>query len=122
VIGNNFLLTPQHFRKVDEVKDLFALPAREFLAKAPQVKYVLLRPNMLTPDREGGAGYDFLQSNPQLFIDLLLQPQSKVPPEFILLDQARLTDLNNAMYAKLYRVRHDAAPASSKLSSTAGRE
>lgn len=118
VIGNNFLLTQQHFQKVDKVRDLFALPAREFVAKAPEVKYVLLRPVSLSPGSDGGAGYDFLQANPQLFIDLLLNPQSTVPPEFILLDQARLTDLNNAMYAKLYKVRHDVTPVVRKLSST----
>lgn len=121
VIANNFLLTPQHYRKVDEVTALYELPAREFAAKAPQVKYVLVRASSIALGDDGGVAYDFLQPNPQLFIELLLQPQATVPAEFTLVDEVRLAELNNAIYAKLYRVGHDTAvaPAAPKLSANA---
>src|SRR5262249_18330472 len=49
MIVDNFLLTPQHFAKMDEIERLFSLSAPELLTAAPDVKYVLVRPLDIRP-------------------------------------------------------------------------
>lgn len=118
VIADNFLLTPQHFAKVEEVTGLFRLTATELQARAPQVKYVLLRPAEIRQTADGSLNYLFLvREDPRLASQLLLGPPSEIPASFTLLDQVRLPELNNAPYAKLYRIERAGAQAT-RLSNT----
>ncbi|WP_129781548.1 hypothetical protein [Peristeroidobacter soli] len=115
VIANNFLLTPQHFEKVNEVQHLLTLTARQLETEAPQVKYVLLRPFKIEQQKDGSLRFGFTVKQPRLANDLLLSPAATVPAEYQLLDEVRFPELNNAPYAKLYRVRgrdaHQTPPA-----------
>lgn len=106
VIANNFLLTPQDMRKVDEVERLFALPAAELVQRAPQVKYVLLRPSSIGAGPNGKLRYRFQVASPRLAHDLLLGTPQTVPPQFVLLGEVRFPELGNAPYAALYEIRH----------------
>ena len=106
VIANNFLLTPQDMRKVDEVEQLFALPAAELAQQAPQVKYVLLRPSSVGAGPNGKLRYGFQAASPRLANDLLLGTPQTVPPQFVLLGDVRFPELGNAPYAALYEIRH----------------
>lgn len=106
VIANNFLLTPQDMRKVDEVEHLFTLPAAELVQKAPQVKYVLLRPSSIGAGPNGKLRYGFRAASPRLANDLLLGTPQTVPPQFVLLGEVRFPELGNAPYAALYEIRH----------------
>jgi hypothetical protein len=105
VIANNFLMTPQHWAKVDEVARYFKLSARELLDEAPMVDYVLVRPIELKQQPNGQVRYKFFYAGtPQLNKDLLFDVPERVPPEYKLVAQIRFEDLNNAPYAKLYRI------------------
>ena len=106
VIANNFLLTPQDMRKVDEIELLFSLPAAELAQQAPQVKYVLLRPSSVGAGPNGKLRYGFQAASPRLANDLLLGTLATVPPQFVLLGEVRFPELGNAPYAALYEVRH----------------
>jgi hypothetical protein len=116
MLADNFLLTPQHFAKVDEVTHLLGLSARELATQAPHVKYVLLRPtDMAYKPKSGGFIFAFLGPKPRLAADLF-GPPSALPPEYVLLDEVRLPDDDNTPYAKLYEIRRD-APSSTRSSS-----
>lgn len=104
LIANNFLLTPQHMEKVSEVQRLFTLTARELETQAPQVKYVLLRPFKMQQRQNGTVRFTFTVEHPRLAGELLLGPEEKVPAEYKLLDEVRFAELNNAPYAKLYKI------------------
>lgn len=120
VIANNFLLTPQHFAKVEEVQDLFRLTATELQARAPHVKYVLVRPAEIRQTADGALKYLFLVlEDPRLPMELLLGPQSAVPAGFTLLGEVRLPELGNVPYAKLYRIERDGARAMQPSKSSA---
>jgi hypothetical protein len=100
VIGNNFLLTPQHLAKVEELQHLFELTAYQLEIQAPQIKYVLLRPSGVQKDRDGNVSFAF----PHLGNDLVLGARANLPPEYTLLDEVYVAELNNAPYAKLYKI------------------
>lgn len=115
MLADNFLLTPQHFAKVDEVTHLLGLSARELMAQAPQIKYVLLRPtDMAYKPKSGGFIFAFLGPKPRLAADLFGPPDA-LPPEYVLLHEVRLGDDANTPYAKLYEIRRD-APATAEPS------
>ena len=105
VIADNFLLTPQHMRKADEVQRLFALPAAQLPQEAPQVKYVLLRPSDIGAGPNGKLRYMFPIASPRLAHDLLLGSPQTVPAQFVLLGEVRFPELGNAPYAALYEIR-----------------
>lgn len=105
VMANNFLLTPQHLEKVNEVQHLFTLTARQLETQAPQVKYVLLRPFKMRQKQDGSVRFTFTVEHPRLANELLLGPAAKVPAEYELLDEVRFPELNYAPYAKLYKIR-----------------
>lgn len=112
VMVNNFLLTPLHFRKMDEVEQLFSLGASELLDAAPDVKYVLVRPldiRRADDPKEGYKYWFFFPGTPRLVTQLLLSPREGVPSEFELLDEIRFRDVDNIPYARLFRIRHSAA-------------
>lgn len=105
VVANNFLMTPQHFAKMDEIRFLFSLPAAELSRRAPHIKYVLVRPLGVKQDPSGTVRYLFFFGNSNnLAKDLFYDTPERVPPNFHLLSDERLRDLDNAPYAKLYRV------------------
>lgn len=108
VIADNFLLTEQHFAKVDEVKRLFSLPANEFSQHAPYVKYVLARAANIELRADGHFLYDFFGGASRLPDTLLLGPQSAVPPDFKLLFEVNIGfqtgEVRNIPYAKLYKM------------------
>jgi hypothetical protein len=106
VIANNFLLTPQHFAKAAEVERLFSLNARQLESQGPPIKYVLLRPSGVRKGRDGAVSFAF----PPLGNDLVLGPKSKLPPEYTLLDEVYVAELNNVPYAKLYKIHERKAP------------
>lgn len=112
VMVNNFLLTPQHFRKMDEVERLFSLPAGELKTSAPLVKYVLVRPLDIRRNAGQGAGYKywfFFPGEQPLVTDLLLKPEDQVPPGFKLLNKVLFGDSDNIPFAALYKVEDSAA-------------
>lgn len=105
VISNNFLLTPQHFAKIDEAARLLSLSAAELAQQAPQVKYLLIRPLAMQRMPSGRVGYKFFDSGTQrLAADLLYVPREAVPPNYRLLHEFSFADLDNAPYARLYRI------------------
>jgi hypothetical protein len=112
VIANNFLLTQQQFDKVAEVKRLFELPAAEIPARAPYVKYVLVRPMGLRREATGQYTYSFFYDISTLPIELLLQPQP--PAGYRLLDEVRFAvrysdHTESVPYARFYKIETAAA-------------
>lgn len=109
VIANNFLLTPQHFAKIDEAAHLLSLSAAELAQQAPQVKYVLLRPWEMQRLASGRVGYRFFYPGTQrLAADLLYAPAEAAPQGYRLLHEISFADLDNAAYARLYGVERSA--------------
>lgn len=104
VIAGNFPITPEHVAKLDELHALNALTPRQLIARVPQVKYVLARPHKITPAADGSLDYQFLVNFPRLSNALLRGSQDTLPPEFILLHEVRLPALDNAVYARLYKL------------------
>lgn len=110
VIANNFLLTEQQFRKVDEVTRLFSLPPGELTKQAPFVKYVLARAGDVQPKEGDHYSYTFFRDASRMPEALLLQPADAVPPEFKLLFEVTIAvqrereRVQNIPYAKLYKI------------------
>lgn len=106
-IVNNFLLTPQQFKKVDEAMHLFTLTAEQFKEQAPLVKYVLVRPIQEINLSSSGFTFRIIGGEPRLAQDLF-GPATALPPAFKLIQEAQLPELNNTVYARLYEIRRDA--------------
>ena len=120
MLADNFLLTPQHFAKVDEVTHLLGLSARELMTQAPHIKYVLLRPTDLAyKPKSGGFIFAFMGARPRLAAELF-GPPSDLVPEYVLLHEVPLSDLDNTPYAKLFEIRGDAATAAQPSSIDVG--
>lgn len=109
VIANNFLLTAQHFEKVEEVNRLLSLPIEELPQRAPFVKYVLVRAAKLVAEN-GNFRYG-LYTRGDLAKMLLLAPPDAIPPEYELLFTVRVPmripgteEVRPATYAKLYKI------------------
>lgn len=112
VIANNFLLTPQQIKKVDETQHLYSLSPEELQQQAPHIKYVVVRPFRIGPGPDGKLRFTFFTANPRLQNALLLQSAAAIPPSYELLKEIRFEELNNAPYARLYRIGPQAsAPA-----------
>jgi len=114
-IANNFLLTPQHFRKVEEAVQLLSLSPEQLAEQAPDVRYVLVRPGQIAQAADGSFTYSFPGPKSRLVQELLFAPLNELPPEFVLIDEVRLAELDDAIYAKLYEIRRPgvSAPATS---------
>jgi hypothetical protein len=116
VIANNFLLTEQQFRKVDEVARLLSLPASDVRSEAPYVKYVLIRAANIDRKPDGTYSFSFFaSSSSQLPRELLFNSQTQVPPGYDLLaevnfDVRRGDRIEQVPYARLYKVRPSTAP------------
>jgi hypothetical protein len=64
----------------------------------------------LQQQRNGAVTFTFTVAQPRLANELLLGPQANVPVEYTLLDEVRFPELNDAPYAKLYKIQHRAPP------------
>jgi len=107
-IVNNFLLTPQQFKKVDEAMHLFTLSAQQFKEQAPQIKYVLVRPIQNIKLSPNGFTFQLIGGEPPRLAQDLFGPADALPPEFKLIQEAQLPELNNTVYARLYEIHRDA--------------
>ena len=107
VIVDTFLLTPQHFAKMDRAAQLFAGSAQHMLQAAPEVKYVLVRAldihRAVDPARKYAYTF-FFDGTPQLATDLLLAPPNRVPAGSVLVDEIRFAGADNIPYARLYKI------------------
>ena len=123
VIANNFLLTQQHFQKVDEVGRLFSLSPDEFLEQAPFVKYVLVRAAKIESKADDNFSYAFFGVyQPNLSQQLLLSPADRLPAQFKLLYDVRMQKREGGSqrpvevpYAKLYKIVRSGMPADSSV-------
>lgn len=109
VIANNFLLTPQQIKKVDEIQHLYSLSPEELQQQAPLIKYVVVRPFRIGPGPDGKFRYTFFTGTTRLANALLLQSAASLPPDYVLLKEIRFKELGNAPYAKLYQIERPAA-------------
>jgi hypothetical protein len=106
VIANNFLLTPQHERKIAELDGLMALRPAELTVEAPHVHYIFARFEDLYLQAPDGSMTpstvaQLKRRNPRLIRDLLL---GSTPPGFALLHELRLDDGRDIPYARLLKV------------------
>ena len=114
VIGNNFLITPQHVRKVLEERALLKLPASEALARAPYVRYVYVRrDNMFFAKPDGSIefapdDYPTLPEEP-LVRELLTADTSRLPRELRLVNELKLAPPSQIVFARLFAVEPRAA-------------
>jgi hypothetical protein len=109
VIADNFLLTPLHFRKMDEMEHLFSLSAAELLRASPTIKYVLVRPLDIKRADDPKQGYRYwmpLAGTPPLMRDLLFGPLSSIPAQYRLIDEIKFPGAGADVltYARLYKI------------------
>jgi hypothetical protein len=118
VIANNFLLTEQHFAKIDEMLRLIGSIPEELRKQAPYVRYVLIRPAKVTPQRDGSIDYSFFVPGiPALANSLLLGDRSDVPADFRLIYYVNFqiregVGMKVIPYARLYEIDADEVPKS----------
>ena len=105
VIGDVFLLTPQHGAKALESARLLRLTPAELLAESRDIRYVLARQSTgLFIDENGQEKPDLNRlrdSRPALERELLA-PDAKLPPQFRLRGEARTP--GGQIYARLYEI------------------
>jgi hypothetical protein len=109
VIADNFLLTPLHFRKMDEMERLFSLSAAQLLRASPAIKYVLVRPLDIKRADDPKQGYRYwmpLAGTPPLMRDLLFGPLSSIPAQYRLIDEIKFPGAGADVltYARLYKI------------------
>lgn len=107
VIANNFLLTPQHGRKIDEIDRLTSLHATQLPDAAPYVRYVLLRAVSIARDGQTIRYMSYSQRSAPLIEELLLQPAERVPAPYTLIDKLDMdsSDVSTPVpYIRLYRI------------------
>jgi len=108
VIANNFLLTKQHFDKIELLDRLLSTPADKLPSVAPYVRYVLIRPAFVRPTDKGIQYMTFNQDGEgQLITDLLLQPVADVSSKYTLLKQVSLGNVDPKKpipYARLWEI------------------
>lgn len=93
VIANNFLLTRQHEEKIRLIDQLTALPARALPDAAPYVRYVLLRPISVFYTAQHTLNYmTYTRDSARLLNDLLIGADKDIPANYVLLNQATMTD------------------------------
>jgi asparagine N-glycosylation enzyme membrane subunit Stt3 len=109
VIADNFMLTPQHMRKFQEVQQLLKLSPAELLVSAPHVRYVLARLNLIYAlDPLGRAtiawGPEILNVNPRLVSELVLGAPAELPKAFRPLLTVWLSETERIPVAVLYEI------------------
>lgn len=103
VIANNFLLTPQHFAKLDQADHLFSLSAAELSRQQPQIRYLLIRALAMRELADGSVQYQlFFSRTARLANELLFSDPSSVPPGYTLLKEVSFG--GRAPYARLFRL------------------
>jgi hypothetical protein len=109
VIANNFLLTPQHFAKIDEADHLFSLSAAQLAAQQPHIEYVLIRALAMRELDDGSVQYQLYYSHTsQLAAELLYSDPAHLPPNYTLLQE--MSFKGKAPYARLFRIEHPGQP------------
>jgi hypothetical protein len=122
VIANNFLLTPQHEAKINQMEQMFATPAKDLPRIAPLVKYVLVRPASIGRNAKGAVVYmSYSTGEGPLISDLLLKPTADnpvpAPAEYQLLHFASVVDGKVPIpYARLYKLHTPAAQPNASAS------
>jgi len=97
VIANNFLLTPQHFAKADQVDRLYSLSAADLLASR---------------DAGGSYRFSFFGEGPHRLVpELLATPPGLLPVQYRLLGTIPLPTASSMAYAKLYKIERDRSAA-----------
>jgi asparagine N-glycosylation enzyme membrane subunit Stt3 len=107
VIANNFLLTPQHEQKIRQIDYLTSIPAAAFPGVAPFVRYILVRPVLITRGESEAKYMSYSQRGAALVQDLLLKPLEQIPPSYVLIEQASLHDSaeqGTLPYIRLFKV------------------
>ena len=121
VIANNFLLTEQHGQKISETNKLLDMEPEDFLRADHDVKYVLLNLYGLWDDSSGKAEprdpSDMVRLNARLFMNLVAR--NELPQGFEALQEVKVADERDIVFAALYRVdRESVGEASDEESST----
>ena len=113
VIGDVFLLTPQHARKRAETEALFQLSPQQLVDQRPDIRYVFVR-HSVEVGAPLGPGLperpDLEEVRPYLWplARDLLAPEPGLPPQFRLLTQSS-TPAGRA-YARVYEIVRDGVP------------
>lgn len=103
VIANNFLLTPQHFAKLDEADRLFSLSPAELAQQQPRIKYLLIRARAMRLTEDGSVQYQlFFSHTAGLASELLFSDASALPRGYTLLQEMSFS--GRAPYARLFRI------------------
>ena len=123
VIANNFLLTPQHERKIRQMDYLMSVPAAAFPGVAPFVRYILVRPITILRESEATRYMSFSTRDAQLVEDLLLKPLDQVPSNYVLIEQANIRETREGAdysvpYIRLFKM-DPIAPRSAQSTSAA---
>jgi hypothetical protein len=110
VIGDVFLLTPQHARKRVETDALFQLTPRALLEKRPDIRYVFVRHSVEVgaPRGPGLPEQPDLEEVRPYLLPLardMLAPEPALPPQFRLIAQSS-TPAGRA-YARVYEIERD---------------
>ena len=107
VIANNFILSPEDARHIDEVRRLMQLDPAEIRQQRPDVKYVLLHVRDFIEVKDGAV---VLAASSPIAMQLLA---STVPPpgyELLATVRVRMDEQNtNAVLARLYKIVPDNA-------------
>lgn len=120
VIANNFLLTPQHERKVREVRALMEMTPQELKTVAPFVRYVYVR-RMSLFRRKPEGGREFIPDgdpstpDPRLVRDLLERQPDNLPSGFRLLKELAFERPAHRPYARLFIIEPQVAGAAATV-------
>lgn len=104
VISNNFIMTPQHERKIAETRELLGMNSESALARRPDIRYILIRraDGILYTQRETCG--DQCPENQGLRSELLFD-KARIPPRLRVLAESRITvDGNPVPFARLFSV------------------
>jgi hypothetical protein len=103
VIANNFLLTQQHFTKLDQADHLFSLSAAELARQQPKIRYLFIRALAMREIEDGSFQYQlFFSRTAGLASELLYSDRSRLPPGYTLLQE--MSFAGKAPYARLFRI------------------
>jgi hypothetical protein len=106
VIANNFIMTPQHDRKIREVGAMLDLDPEQFLEQVHNVKYVFVR--MYGAFEEGPQGIQaspierVVSRNSPLFIALTFGED--IPSEYHLIDEVPVGGGRDFAFARVYKI------------------
>jgi hypothetical protein len=105
VIGNVFLLTPQHAAKALETKRLLSLDPAALLKEPAEIRYVLARHSRrMFVDRDGNEGPDLnvMRSSLPGLTKELLGPESALPPQFQ--KRGEVLTPGGQVYARIFEI------------------